>query len=106
MPRITYVEHNGTTHAIDVPAGTSVMQGAVNHLIPGIEGDCGGLCACGTCHVYVPEEFRAVTGQPEELEQGMLQFAFDVRDESRLSCQIIVSDAMDGLIVHMPKRQY
>lgn len=106
MPQVTYVEHNGTTHVIDVPTGTSVMQGAVNHLVPGIEGDCGGLCACGTCHVYVPEEFRPLTGEPGELEQGMLQFAFDVRDDSRLSCQIIVTDALDGLVVHMPKRQY
>jgi len=106
VPRITYIEHNGTTHVIDVPVGTSIMQGAVNHLIPGIEGDCGGLCACGTCHVYIPEPFRALTGAAEELEQGMLQFAFDVREGSRLSCQITVSDGMEGLVVEMPKRQY
>lgn len=106
MPRITYVEHNGTTHRIEVPIGTSVMQGAVSHLLPGIEGDCGGLCACGTCHVYIPEQFRELTGRPGELEEGMLQFAFDVRADSRLSCQIVVTDAMDGLVVHMPVRQY
>jgi 2Fe-2S ferredoxin len=106
VPKVTYIEYNGTTHVIEVPTGTSVMQGAVNHLVPGIEGDCGGLCACGTCHVYVPEEFRRLTGEAGELEQGMLQFAFDVRDDSRLSCQIIVTDALDGLVVHMPKRQY
>jgi ferredoxin, 2Fe-2S len=106
VPKITYVEFNGTHHEIEVPVGTSVMQGAVNHLVPGIEGDCGGLCACGTCHVYIPELFRSLTGAAEELEQGMLQFAFDVREQSRLSCQIIVTDAMAGLVVEMPKRQY
>jgi ferredoxin, 2Fe-2S len=106
VPKITYVEFNGTRHEIEVPVGTSVMQGAVNHLVPGIEGDCGGLCACGTCHVYIPEPYRGLTGTAEELEQGMLQFAFDVREESRLSCQILVTEAMEGLVVEMPKRQY
>jgi ferredoxin, 2Fe-2S len=106
MPRITYVEHNGTEHAVDVPSGTSLMQGAVNQLVPGIEGDCGGLCACATCHIYMPEVARHLTGPPGELERGMLEFAFDVRDDSRLACQIVVTDAMEGLMVHMPKRQY
>lgn len=106
MTRIVYVEHNGTEHEVDVPPGTSVMQGAVNHLVPGIEGDCGGLCACGTCHVYVPEAHQTLTGSPEELEQAMLEFAFDVDERSRLSCQIVVSDAMEGMRVLMPKRQY
>jgi len=106
MPKITYLEHNGTAHVIEVPVGTSLMQGAVNQLVPGIEGDCGGLCACGTCHVYIPEPFQPLTGSAEELEQGMLQFAFDVRPDSRLSCQILVTDAMDGMTVEMPKRQY
>ncbi|MEZ5560421.1 MAG: 2Fe-2S iron-sulfur cluster-binding protein [Pseudomonadales bacterium] len=106
MPSITYVEHNGTEHTIDVPVGTSLMQGAVNHMIPGIEGDCGGLCACGTCHVYVDSAYQALTGTPDELEQGMLEFAFDVDDSSRLSCQITVTEAMEGMRVRMPARQY
>lgn len=106
MPGITYIENNGTAHEVDVPVGVSVMQGAVNHLIPGIEGDCGGLCACGTCHVYVPEEFVELCGTADELERGMIEFAFDVRDSSRLSCQIEVTEALDGLIVHLPTRQY
>jgi len=106
VPTITYVEFNGTRHDIEVPVGTSIMQGAVNHLVPGIEGDCGGLCACGTCHVYIPEHFQPLTGKAAELEQGMLQFAFDVREQSRLSCQIIVTSVMEGLVVEMPKRQY
>ncbi len=82
------------------------MQGAVNHLIPGIEGDCGGLCACGTCHVYVDGEARELCGEPDELERGMLEFAFDINDSSRLSCQIEATEAMEGMEVQMPARQY
>jgi 2Fe-2S ferredoxin len=100
------VEHNGTEHEVNVPVGTSIMQGAVNHLVPGIEGDCGGLCACGTCHIYVPSDWQALCGAPDELEQGMLEFAFDVEPSSRLSCQIEVTEEMEGLRVLMPNRQY
>ncbi len=106
MAKITYVEHNGTEHTIDVAEGTSLMQAAVNHAIPGIEGDCGGLCACGTCHVYVPAEFAWLTGVADELESGMLAFAFDTQPCSRLSCQIKATEAMDGVRVLMPVRQY
>lgn len=106
MPTITYVEAGGTEHTVDVPVGTSLMQAAVDRAIPGIEGDCGGMCACATCHVYVPEACREITGEPEELEAAMLEFAFDVNERSRLSCQITATDAMDGMRVHMPRRQY
>jgi len=106
VPTLTYVEANGTEHVVVVPVGTSLMQGAVDHALPGIEGDCGGMCACGTCHVYVPEGLQSLTGAPDELELGMLEFAFDVDGRSRLSCQIVVTEAMDGLRVLMPARQY
>jgi ferredoxin, 2Fe-2S len=106
VPIITYVEFNGTEHRVEVPTGTSLMQAAVNMAIPGIDGDCGGLCACGTCHVYVPAEHQALTGCAEELESAMLEFAFNVDDRSRLSCQIVATDAMDGLRIHLPERQY
>lgn len=106
MPTIIYIEANGTEHEVDVPVGTSIMQGAVNHLVPGIEGDCGGLCACGTCHVYVPEEWQTLCGEVDELEQGMLEFAFDVNESSRLSCQISVTEDMEGMRIRMPARQY
>ncbi len=106
MPKITYIEVNGTEHEVEVPVGVSVMQGAINHLVPGIEGDCGGLCACGTCHVYVPEDWQAVCGPCDDLEKGMLEFAFDVDDSSRLCCQIKVSDEMEGMRIRMPNRQY
>jgi 2Fe-2S ferredoxin len=106
MPKIIYIEANGTEHEVDVPVGTSLMQGAVNHLIPGIEGDCGGLCACGTCHVYVPEDWQSICGEADELEQGMLEFAYDVNENSRLCCQIAVTESMEGMRVRMPARQY
>ena len=106
MPTIVYVEANGTEHEVNVPAGTSLMQGAVNHLVPGIEGDCGGLCACGTCHVYIADAWRSLCGETDELEQGMLEFAYDVNDSSRLSCQIDVTEEMEGMRVQMPARQY
>ncbi|MDZ7670826.1 MAG: 2Fe-2S iron-sulfur cluster-binding protein [Gammaproteobacteria bacterium] len=106
MPEIVYVEANGMEHRIEVPVGTTIMQGAVNHAVPGIEGDCGGLCACGTCHVHVPESHQAIAGEAEELEQAMLAFAFEVDERSRLSCQIVVSADMAGMRVLMPERQY
>ena len=106
MPLVTYVEANGTEHVVDVQVGTSVMQGALNNLVPGIEGDCGGLCACATCHVYVPSEWAKRCGEPEELEVNILDFAFDVKPQSRLACQIHVTPELDGLVVHMPVRQY
>jgi len=106
VPKVTYVEDDRTTHEIDVRVGTTLMQGAVSHLIPGIEGDCGGLCACATCHVYISDEFVPLCNSADELESGMLEFAFDVRDSSRLACQIEVSEEMEGIVVQMPLRQY
>jgi 2Fe-2S ferredoxin len=106
VPRLIYVEDNGTEHEVDVPVGVSLMQGAVNHLVPGIEGDCGGLCACATCHVYIDADWQAVCGEPDELEAGMLEFAYEVNDSSRLACQIDASEQMEGMRVRMPARQY
>ena len=106
MPRIRYVEANGTVHDVEVEPGSTLMRGAVDRLIPGIEGDCGGLCACATCHVYISAEFAALCDSADELENGMLEFAFGVRDSSRVACQIEVGEAMDGMLVQMPARQY
>ncbi len=106
MAKIIYVEHNGTEHEVQIPNGQSLMDGAVARMVPGIEGDCGGLCACATCHIYVPEEWESRCGVPEELEQNILDFAFDVQPNSRLSCQIKVSETLDGIRVLMPERQY
>ncbi len=106
MPKITYIEFNGAEHVVDVAEGLSVMEGAVQNLVPGIDGDCGGACACATCHVYVDEAWLAKTGTKEQMEQSMLDFASEVHENSRLSCQIKVTKELDGLIVHMPEHQY
>ncbi|MGZ3306795.1 MAG: 2Fe-2S iron-sulfur cluster-binding protein [Asticcacaulis sp.] len=106
MPKITYIEHNGAEHTIEVKNGQSVMEGAVKNNIPGIDADCGGACACATCHVYVDEAWTDKTGKASVMEESMLDFAQDLRPNSRLSCQISVSDALDGLIVRMPENQH
>jgi len=105
MAKITYIEHSGTQHVVDVETGLTVMEGAIRNLVPGIDADCGGACACATCHVYVDPAWMALTGARESMEESMLDFAGDVRDNSRLSCQIKVHDALDGLIVRMPEQQ-
>jgi ferredoxin, 2Fe-2S len=106
MAKITYVEHNGTEHAIDVKNGLSVMEGAVKNNIPGIDADCGGACACATCHVYVDQDWLAKTGDRSAMEESMLDFAEGVEENSRLSCQIKVTDELDGLRVTMPESQH
>ena len=106
MAKITYIEHDGTEHAIDVKPGLSVMEGAVKSNIPGIDADCGGACACATCHVYVDAAWRETTGAPSAMEESMLDFAENVEPNSRLSCQITVTAALDGLIVRMPESQH
>jgi 2Fe-2S ferredoxin len=106
MPKITYIEHNGTRHTVDVPVGHSVMEGAVNNEIPGIDADCGGACACATCHVYVEPAWLERLPPREEMEQSMLDFAIEPDACSRLSCQIKVTEDLDGLVVRMPRTQH
>tara|TARA_B100001123_G_C15039037_1_gene918685 strand:+ start:362 stop:682 length:321 start_codon:yes stop_codon:yes gene_type:complete len=105
MPKITYIEHSGKSHTIDVPNEMSVMEGAVQNDIPGIEANCGGACACATCHVYVDEKWYDKIPNKEDSEQEMLDVAFEPNNFSRLSCQITVTDELDGLVVKMPSRQ-
>ena len=105
MPKITYIEHNGKSHEIEVSNGLTVMEGAVQNNIPGIDADCGGSCACATCHVYVNEEWFEKIPKKESAEEDMLDMAFEPKKMSRLSCQIIVSDSLDGLVVKMPSKQ-
>ena len=105
MPKITYIDSDGTERAVDAEVGATVMESAIKNGVPGIEAECGGACACATCHVYVDEDWRAVTGDPSPMEEDMLDFGFDVKPNSRLSCQIKVSDALDGLVVRIPERQ-
>jgi 2Fe-2S ferredoxin len=106
MPKITYIEHNGTEHVVDTPVGFSVMEGAVKNSVPGIDADCGGACACATCHVFVDDAWVAKTGEAGDMEKSMLDFATGVKPTSRLSCQIKVTADMDGLIIHMPESQH
>ncbi|MBV9250361.1 MAG: 2Fe-2S iron-sulfur cluster binding domain-containing protein [Acetobacteraceae bacterium] len=108
MPTITYIEHDGTEHPVEVPVGLSVMRGAVDNNVPGIDADCGGECACATCHVYVDAAWLDKVGLPEpgSQEATMLSFAAVAQDDSRLSCQIRVTEALDGLIVRMPEGQH
>lgn len=105
MAKITYIEHDGTSHSVDAPEGLSVMEAAIRNMVPGIDADCGGACACATCHVYVDGEWAGKTGERSSMEESMLDFATDVRDTSRLSCQIKVSAELDGLTVHLPEHQ-
>lgn len=106
MVQITYIEHNGTSHTVDVAAGKSVMEGARDNNVPGIEADCGGACACSTCHAYIDADWAAKLNKAEELELDMLDFAHDPDPErSRLTCQIPVVEAMEGLVVNLPERQ-
>ena len=105
MARITYILHDGTEHTVEAEPGMTVMEAAVKNGIPGIAAECGGACACATCHVYVDDAWREKVGGPSPMEEDMLDFGFDVRPNSRLSCQIKVSDDLDGLVVSTPERQ-
>ena len=105
MPKITYIEHTGKSHTIEVPNGLSVMEGAISNNIPGIDADCGGSMACATCHVYVKEEWLDKLPTKEDGEEDMLDMAFEPKNNSRLSCQITVTDELDGLEVNIPSKQ-
>ena len=105
MAKITYIEHNGKEHIINVDNGLTVMEGAVQNDIPGIDADCGGGMACATCHVYVKEEWLDKLPSKEDGEEDMLDMAFEPKNNSRLSCQLIVSDELDGLEVNIPSKQ-
>jgi len=105
VPRITYLQPDGSSKTVEVPRGHSVKSGAIDNLVPGIIGECGGACACATCHVYVDVKWWDIVGGPNQIEAEMLEFAAGVEKTSRLSCQIDVTDALDGLIVSVPVSQ-
>ena len=106
MPKITFVQPDGTMQVVEAAAGVTVMEAAKLNLIDGIAAECGGACACATCHVYVDAEWTGKAGKPSAMEEDMLDFAFDVRETSRLSCQIKVTPALDGLVVQIPAKQF
>ena len=105
MPKITYIDSGGTSREVDAELGSTVMESAIKNGVPEIEAECGGACACATCHVYVDEQWLEITGGPSPMEEDMLDFGYDVRPNSRLSCQIKVTEALEGLIVRTPPRQ-
>ena len=106
MAKITFIQPDGTEEIVEAEPGMTVMEAAKLNNIPGIEAECGGACACATCHVYVDDNWRERTGAPSEMEEDMLDFAFDVREASRLSCQIKVTPELDGLVVRVPAKQF
>lgn len=105
MPKITYIDSDGTSRDVEAKNGSSIMEVAVQNMIPGIDADCGGACACATCHVYVAEGWVAKLSPKDDMEESMLDFAEDVQENSRLSCQLIVSDELDGIVVSTPENQ-
>ena len=105
MPTITYIDSDGNSRTADGEVGSTVMETAIKHGVPGIEAECGGACACSTCHVYVDESWREKVGEPSPMEEDMLDFAFGVQPSSRLSCQIKVTEDLEGLVVRTPERQ-
>ena len=106
MAKVTYVEFDGTEHAVDVKVGNSVMEGAIKNNVPGIDADCGGACACATCHVFVDPAWLEAVGGRTPIEEATIEFADGVEPNSRLSCQIKVTDALEGLVVKMPESQH
>ncbi|MDD2058403.1 2Fe-2S iron-sulfur cluster-binding protein [Pseudomonas sp. GD03860] len=106
MPNLTYIEANGTAHTVQANEGTNLMEIAVANLIPGILGDCGGSCSCATCHTYVDPGWMACVPAATDEELEILDGALDVRENSRLACQVFMSNALDGLIVRIPERQF
>lgn len=106
MAKITFIQPDGARDDVEAESGMTVMEAAKQGDVAGIEAECGGSCACATCHVYVDAAWRDKVGKPENMEEDMLDFAFDVREESRLSCQIRVTPDLDGLVVRVPAKQF
>ena len=106
MPQVTFIEHSGKRHSVTATEGLSLMRAAIDHSVPGIDADCGGLCACATCHVYVDADWQGRTGERTAMEKDMLNFAAATQDNSRLACQIPITQALDGLVVTMPDGQH
>jgi len=105
MPSITFIDSKGTSRVVEAEVGSTVMETAIRHKVPEIVAECGGACACATCHVYVDEAYMAIVGKPQAMEEDMLDFAYDVKPNSRLSCQIKVTAALDGMTIVTPDRQ-
>ncbi len=103
--KISFIDADGTVREVEAKLGNTIMETAIRHSIPGIEAECGGACSCATCHVYIDDAWAAKVGKAVAMEEDMLDFAFEVKPTSRLSCQIKMTDALDGLVVQVPSRQ-
>ncbi|MDG1448035.1 MAG: 2Fe-2S iron-sulfur cluster-binding protein [Porticoccaceae bacterium] len=106
MPKVTYIEANGQSHEVDLDAGVSLMQGAVDNMIEGIVAECGGSCSCATCHCYIDQQWLDKLEPATEMENDLLECVTEPKDNSRLSCQIVISDDLNGLVVHLPESQF
>ena len=106
MAKITFIQPDGSQQVVPAEPGWTVMEAAKKESIRGIEAECGGACACATCHVYVDDAWREKVGKPAEMEEDMLDFAFEVKESSRLSCQIKVTAELDGLVLRVPDKQF
>ena len=106
MLKVTFIQPDGSEQVVDTDTGLTLMESAKMNDVPGIEAECGGACACATCHVYVDDAWRDKAGTPSQMEEDMLDFAFDVRESSRLSCQIKLTPELDGLVVRVPAKQF
>ena len=106
MPKVTYIEANGQSHEVDLDAGVSQMQGAVDNMIEGIVAECGGFCSCATCHCYIDQQWLDKLEPATEMENDLLECVTEPKDNSRLSCQIVISDDLNGLVVHLPESQF
>ncbi len=106
MPTITFIEHNGTSHAVTAEVGQSIMQAALNAMVPGIQADCGGACSCATCHAFLEDNWMDAVPAAEGSELDMLEFANERKETSRLTCQLTIQDNMDGMVLRLPESQY
>jgi 2Fe-2S ferredoxin len=106
MPKVTFIAFSGKSSTVEVPEGTTLMRAATDNGVAGIDGDCGGNCACATCHVYVSPDWREQVGERNSSEQDMLTCVEELRDNSRLACQITITDALNGLVVNLPEAQH
>ena len=105
MAKITFIDNKGTRREVAAEVGSTLMEAAIRNAVPGIDAECGGACACATCHVYIEDAWIGTVGKAQPMEEDMLDFAFDVQPNSRLSCQVKITEALDGLVVTTPARQ-
>lgn len=106
MPQIVYIDHSGQRYDVEVPTGKTVMEGAVENGIPGVDGDCGGQCSCATCHVYIEPQFEHLLPEKTRVEEEMLELAVEVKENSRLGCRLAIDERLEGMVVHTPESQF